>query len=542
MFDNMDSAYAVSFQKIGSAFIDEDIVASFADYSGNTFWVVTDGGAGNRWLYSLTLNNNTFQAKYNISMNYVEEKAPQDIWCGRTHCYITFGIMTSNTAENDGSGSIVRVASGNDGTNNKGDIVYPVYNTTGSGQPVGGLYQIEGKDSLTGGFGGVNLWVDACYTTHSGDGCRHRIVLVDGVTMGLSATFPEFFSGAPGYHAADLVWNNIAGTDGRLAVSLDNPYSSGDSSNIQILNTATFNQVCTSINSGQSPQGEDPGAIEWDTTNDKIYQISGGADAQHIAVIEGEDSCVYDSYVTTSTTGLSDAVGMRDFIILADQDIAVLQEGGANARISVMPYSDAGVLGTYESIYDTFPSTAQDVDVGEFTLRETTASDGTNTRLTNRMWIPYSGADRVVLYIEITADDSFTSCDTGYVPVILAGGTACYPLDSTGSVDLEGVNPLLGGDTAFGIGGLPATFAILLNIEEEAAELATTIGLILLSLLFIIIPAWRFGVNPPFFVYFIIILMDLGFAVVLTWIEPLYFMVAIAVAALGAGLKWSGVL
>lgn len=175
--------------------------------------------------------------------------------------------------------------------------------------------------------------------------------------------------------------------------------------------------------------------------------------------------------------------------------------------------------------------------------RDTTNThDGTNTYAVwyddvSNAWTASTGSDLNIIIINV---DEF-SCPDGTFRVLTSTGFICAVLDGE-TVDLTGVNPLFGSSSRSGIGTLPATFAVLLNIEEEAAELATTIGLILLSLLFIIIPAWRFGVNPPFFVYFIIILMDLALAVVLTWIEPLYFMVAIAVAALGAGLKWSGVL
>lgn len=134
-------------------------------------------------------------------------------------------------------------------------------------------------------------------------------------------------------------------------------------------------------------------------------------------------------------------------------------------------------------------------------------------------------------------------CSPTQIRVVLATGAFCASPDTGGGVSLVGINPLFGSNsTAYGIGGIPAAVAVMGNVDLATAELMSTIGLVLLTMVFIAVPAWRFGSSPPFFFWFIIIMMDLGVAVVLGWLEPLYFAVMVVVAALGAGLKWSGVI
>lgn len=137
------------------------------------------------------------------------------------------------------------------------------------------------------------------------------------------------------------------------------------------------------------------------------------------------------------------------------------------------------------------------------------------------------------------------TCELGQIAVDFSlnqdgSNIQCYDVED-GIGQGGGTNPLFS-DSNSGLGGLPVTLSVLMNISVDQAKLLSTIGLILMSLILLIIPAWRFGVNPPFFVYFLIVLLDVALAVTLGWVEALYFAIMVVIVALGAGLKWSGVI
>lgn len=135
-------------------------------------------------------------------------------------------------------------------------------------------------------------------------------------------------------------------------------------------------------------------------------------------------------------------------------------------------------------------------------------------------------------------------CDEGFIAIDFSGdGTnvICVPLGDDGSADCSGFacNPLVGDNTP-GI-GIPSIIAIW-GFTETQANIMATILLFLISFVIVVVPAWRFGYDPSPLMMFVLIMLDLSLAVVLGWVDSLYFFAVIAAIAVGGGLKFSGVL
>ena len=330
--NNIEKVYAVTFTKVINT--SEDIAEVFADFNTSTLWVLTnDATNADTFVYGCDITTNSNCVRYNITITTDTDVTGQDIWCGRTNCYISYGCSTSSACEFANSGHLLRIAT-TSGGGGKGVIINPILNRT-----TGGLYEIDGKDSLTGGFGGVNIWADACNVDNGNGSCRHTLILFDGITMGSSMVFTEWFGGNGGFVATDVEWNNVAGANGLIALAITNIYGAQDFSGYVVYSTATFGIYCNKV----SPSGLTPvvgtSFIEWkQSTNeagffDEFYMGSGLASTTHLFNVNATACSGSPPTISNAITGLSTVVPIREGIILQDQDIMLLQESGANARV-----------------------------------------------------------------------------------------------------------------------------------------------------------------------------------------------------------------
>lgn len=132
-------------------------------------------------------------------------------------------------------------------------------------------------------------------------------------------------------------------------------------------------------------------------------------------------------------------------------------------------------------------------------------------------------------------------CVDGFTLVNFITGASCVPVGNDGIPDLTGENPLYPTDgTCCGLDDFDVTVSVLLGTDVTAGGLIATVMLALLFMTVIMVPAWKFGSSPPFFVWFLIVMFAVAIATVFGWIEPLWFAVMVVLAALGAGAKWSG--
>lgn len=425
---NIEKAFAViTFEKVTPT--QEDIMASFADFNTDTLWnLVYDSANHDAFVYGCDLSDNDACVRYNVTIpTETTNVRPQDIWCGRTNCFITYGADAVASRFPDG-GHLVKIASvavTSEGIS-KGQIISPILNRTS-----GGLYHIDGKDSLTGGFGGINLWVWACNVAHSGNeaNCRETMILFDGITMGASHVFPEYFSGNGGWIATDIEWNNGLSNNGRIAVAVGRLDDLTNTA-MMIYNTGLLTKICDTT-SGNLLGQFGSGRISWlNTTHFYISSSSAASTHAQLLSVSDCDNEIAGKDITSLHTLLSTTTGIRDVIFLDGQGLIGFQEAGANARVSFVNVTDDLIYTAPNEVFDTFPTTSQNSRVGEFTLRTTISSTGEETVLNNKLWIPYSGADQEVLFMELDGD--VISDETVCVEVQFNGQQVCY-VDTDGN-------------------------------------------------------------------------------------------------------------
>lgn len=292
----------------------------------NTLWALAGSQSVENiaYVYELSGNPLSVQATYNVS-SYLNNGAPEDMYCGKTACYIT--SHDTNGARASGSGAIVRLETVAD----KG-TVSGVLNGSSTYR---GFGDIAGRDSTSVGFGGVSLYVEtwSLDTTN----LRSNIITVGGVgVMGIASELFECGSGvSSSVHCLiwDIQWSGIAGaTDNHLIFGLSQTNVNSATGNI--INVATGGtSVCTmslASNDSSLPIRTMPNYSER-----KVYFSSETLAQDQQWSSMNIDSCVSDTTDPTSAEhGLGTTTDLHDGIVIVPRDTAILRNNVGALRFA----------------------------------------------------------------------------------------------------------------------------------------------------------------------------------------------------------------
>lgn len=296
-------------------------------YSNGKIWALatngTVGTTANNWLYEVNATSQTIDAMYNVTRSV--GASAKDMWCSPQYCYITDG--------NNASAFISAIATITSGGETKGDIEYTVNVREGNADTAGA---INGRFSTSGSFS--ELYVITYDASTSTD--RDLRVLNSVPNFGTPTTIDTSFVINPTGNIYSM--RDETGVDRRvfmtssgtlLAVtSLAGPTGLCDFN----IATTTVNKILTVVApDGSSWTGGDPALQE-------LY-ITGVSASGGIRIVK--DTSNWLNCPTATTNYLLDntvinlgSVGTLNGIILENLGIAVIQESGTSARLSIMNY------------------------------------------------------------------------------------------------------------------------------------------------------------------------------------------------------------
>lgn len=312
---------------------------------------------------------------HTVSVSAGAGNKAQDIWCGKTDCFIT----TANTAGSDGQ--LLRIS-----TETLAPDIFIGQNVTGTyTHATGGLHHLTGRDSVNGGFGSITMWVNGC---NDEPACNtEKIYIIDGISMTTAGALPQADSSSQ-TKSHGLAWSGIEGSTDNYLVEVRGGVSAINSNELNIYNLATLATVCgnTNIPSAFIPFGVAVNFVEAGSADNKIYVSS-----EDGKVYVYDDSCNLVQSITALQTGLSNDVRFIEY----SSGRIFMQESGANALISQMLTNSTGhIITTDNTIYFPQPSVSQSVFDSTFTT--VNFDDMILFAGNGKLWYPYSGSEQEV--------------------------------------------------------------------------------------------------------------------------------------------------
>lgn len=362
----------------------------------DTVWVLSSQGTQEVYLYEVDRQSAVINDVHNLTQDWVDNgySYAQDIWCGKTDCFITHNSGTS--------GGIVRISTAEDGTFPN---IFKGENVTGYwGSPVAaGSFKITGRDEVVAGFGTITMWVDGC--SEGGATCDGRIRVVDGISMLMAAEFPIYSAtnnNAVKVH--EMEWSGISGVvDNDLVTTIGFITDTGASNYLRIYNLATGALKCeTQLPSSNNPYGVDVNDFG-SLTEYKLYV--GSIDG---IVYTYDDDCNLEQTISGAVTGLGGDVRYVQY----SSGRIFIQETGANANIVHMVTNSTGHILTNEILsYQPLPSSSQ--NMFDAVSTSTTVGNAILFAGNGELWFPYTGDNAGDRKIGILTYDG--SADSGTV-------------------------------------------------------------------------------------------------------------------------------
>lgn len=368
-------AYAQgAFQLITS--FKEPIKAMHYQAETDSVWVLSEG-SGFTWLYQVSRSTGAIMLEVNQTSR-ITNGVSQDIWCGKTDCYISSSVS-------GGAGVIYRIP-----TQDISPNIFKGVNVTGTvSNPTGGaIYHLTGRDAVTGGFGSVTIWADACDNA----GCAvANIRIFDGISMLFAGELPQVDSGAT-IRVHELVWSGIAGVSDNLLITVDGGITPSIAANeLHIYDLSSQLVVCNiqlPVITAQVALGLGL-TVRFTTAGASDHKIYVSANSGHVFVYN--DSCTLLQTITNTQTGLSTNVRFIEY----SSGRVFMQEDGVNAKISQMLINSTGHIQTSaNNIYFPFPSVAQPTFDSVFTtvnLHNMVLFGGFA-----KLWFPYSDSEKEI--------------------------------------------------------------------------------------------------------------------------------------------------
>jgi hypothetical protein len=520
----MQYAHAQTFQLItGLAY---PIKAMFYQSSNDLIWVLTsDSSSSKTILYWYDRSTLSQLGSFNHTSTMGGNR-PVDLWCGKTDCFIT----TSGLAVAD-NGQVLKIS-----TENIAPDIFRGQNLTGFYTHTQGLGKITGRDEVSGGFGTITLWVDACQVDVN---CQHRVLRVDGISM-LNAGFDAVTFGTNNLERVHAMqWSGISGTIDNDLVGVKGTANALSTANDLFIIDLSIRAVACSVDI-PTLAGENEGFdvstnyIGAGNPNNKIYVSSNNG-----VIYVYNDNCVLQQTVNATQTGLSSDVRYLEY----GGGRIFTQETGANAKISQLLTNSSGhvVTSSNATLYFPLPSVPQ------------TAYDPTFTQMTRgnmilfsgfgKLWFPYTDSEKeigILTYTEVPSAGQTTIC---YV-VEATGQKFCqtYDVDEDGNIILPSV---IGGVNPRNITDTSNELFCSLGITDCDNSDITTNGTGMFMLLILVIVSYAFvvaihhfahsplsNINPMFVL--LIAIVDITIAFFLGWI-PDYIFYSVLVLLIGLG-------
>lgn len=478
----------------------------------NDHYYLIGGSAGDAWVFDVDGEDDSVIGAYNITQTTT--LAPQDIWCGTLSCYVTFGrdVAAAGAGESvvdDEDGRIVQF--GIDTTGYDGVIA-----TYTNSEVSGGLYEISGRDSFTGGFGAVTLWVAACENP-TGTNCGMGIRTFDGISLSRGTLL---YTESTDRWPSDIAWSGISGTtNNHLLTSWTNDYH-GSAANaeyfVTITNLSTLTEVCESSWSESGNTGYGYGVVP-DYGNSKAYLgagLTGGAFYTDVNLT----TCAFGdaTHTYSNTENALSAVGLRGAVLMEDRDVFAVTDSNISQKISFLNVTSS-VLSTPTATYELLPSNTQVFYRGEPDYAEATG----------KLYMPYTGADHAFLVISLGNLGGVETSDPSCFDVDHDGITdgCLVDLDEDGVLDWNwNTTPIIGNNVGESI---PAYLGSLTGFGVEGGALIAGVMVPVIGFMLFGMFTKKQSIAIPIWVYGIIFLAGIGISVILEWLEPWWIVIGI---------------
>lgn len=510
-------AYAQTFQVISG--LSHQVKAIHYQVENDLIWILTGNNTDSRTvLYWVDRSTLSVVGSFNhtTSVNGGVGNKAQDIWCGKTDCFIT----TASQASNGVNGQILKIS-----TEDISPNIFRGKNVTGTYTHTETMYHITGRDEVTAGFGSITLWVNVC--ANNSVNCEDEIHIIDGISMTYTQDLVDFGINNNLFRVHEMRWSGIAGgTDNDLVFTHGANIPNTSDAKLRVINLATLLAKCsvdTPVIGVQAslPLGVATNYFGAGNVNNKIYV---GTNSGHLFVYD--DNCTLLQTVNSTETGLSNDVRYVE----ASSSRIFMQESGANGIISQMLLNSTGhVVETDNTTYFPLPAVSQTTYDSQFV--QVTHGNMILFSGFNKLWYTYTGNDKRVgiLTYDTTPEDDPT-------------GSGCD--------DPANANKLicrLGGNETSDLGRLIGDGILDLGCEVVFVDCTDdnpqTNGLgllVFIASIFVIIGMfyWSIGreaFHIPIFIWIVIIIALSAFFTITGIIDPIFLIISIiAVIALAS--------
>lgn len=525
-------AYAQTFQVITN--FAHPIIAMHYQAENDLVWILTGNTTDGRTvLYWVDRDTLSVIGSFNhtTSVNGGVGNRASDIWCGKTDCYITTAHTTHSV-----NGQLLRIS-----TEDINPNIFRGKNVTGTYTHTQSIYHLTGRDAVSGGFGSVTIWLDACTTDPAS--CDDEVHIVDGISMLFVQDLKDFGFASNDWRVRDMQWSGIEGvTDNDLAIVHSSINIGTIESRLYVMNLATITQHC----SVQTPTISAvlsralSVATNYFSAGDANNKIYVGANSGHIFVYTND--CTLVQTINSTETGISNNIRYLEY----SGGRVFFQGDGASAPIVQMLTNSSGhIIETDSTLYLPLPSSSQ--NVFDTVLTQLTIGDMILFSGFGTVWFPYTGTDKkvgILTYGEGTGGTGETVCiDINPNPDFTQ--LVCFE-DNDG----DGIPDSGAGAIGVQQNVTSSTNTLLCqigfsncnddNAETNGTGLILLIALIIFTTTLILIATYKTGhsLNDVWIPLSIITFLDIGLGFLLNWIPDIIFYTVVALigAMLAFGL------